>query len=144
MAPEIVCNKGYSFSVDWWALGVLFYELLTGYTPFPVDENTKQNSFKQIKNAKIPMLDSISKDAKSLIRGLLEKDPLKRLGKFLSPGFTLLIAIYVQNSTVLLSIHKLTIYFYYLNCYFLLQDLAEKMLNKSKHTHFSMELIGKK
>lgn len=80
MAPEIVCDEGYSFSVDWWALGVLSYELLTGYSPFPVDENTKPNRFQRIKNASYRMLDFISKDAKSLIRGLLEKNPSKRLG----------------------------------------------------------------
>lgn len=89
MAPEMACENGYSFSVDWWALGVLSYELLTGYTPFPVDENTKQNTFQQIKNAKCPTLDFISNDAKSLIGGLLEENPLKRLGKFLPPDITL-------------------------------------------------------
>lgn len=34
MAPEIIQKQGYSWGVDWWALGILLHELLTGYTPF--------------------------------------------------------------------------------------------------------------
>ena len=34
MAPEILDDKGYSFQVDWWTLGVLVYELIFGFTPF--------------------------------------------------------------------------------------------------------------
>ena len=34
LAPEMVENKGHDFSVDWWALGILIYELMIGVTPF--------------------------------------------------------------------------------------------------------------
>ena len=34
IAPEIILNKGYTMSVDWWALGVLVYEMVVGYPPF--------------------------------------------------------------------------------------------------------------
>ena len=34
MAPEIVLNRGYDISVDWWALGVLLFECLAGHSPF--------------------------------------------------------------------------------------------------------------
>ncbi len=34
MAPEILSRKGYNFQVDWWALGVVLYELLIGINPF--------------------------------------------------------------------------------------------------------------
>ena len=38
LAPEVIKGKGYSFEVDWWALGVLIFEMLAGYPPF-YDEN---------------------------------------------------------------------------------------------------------
>lgn len=34
MAPEILNHQPYDFAVDWWALGVLAYELVVGFTPF--------------------------------------------------------------------------------------------------------------
>ena len=38
LAPEIIQSKGHGKSVDWWALGILVYEMLAGYPPF-YDEN---------------------------------------------------------------------------------------------------------
>lgn len=34
MAPEILFKSGYDYSVDWWSLGVVIFEMLTGYSPF--------------------------------------------------------------------------------------------------------------
>ena len=34
MAPEIVLGNGYTFAAEYWALGILFFELLTGFAPF--------------------------------------------------------------------------------------------------------------
>lgn len=36
MSPEIVSKKQYSFEVDWWALGILTYEMMVGFPPFLV------------------------------------------------------------------------------------------------------------
>ena len=48
IAPEILRGEDYSFSVDWWALGVLLYEMMAGRSPFDVagqsTENPDQNS----------------------------------------------------------------------------------------------------
>ena len=46
MAPEIVLNKGYCQSADWYALGIMIYELLYGRTPFLAD--TPDQIFKKI------------------------------------------------------------------------------------------------
>eukprot|EP00035_Acanthoeca_spectabilis_P039196 m.59900 g.59900 ORF g.59900 m.59900 type:complete len:512 (-) comp9484_c0_seq1:222-1757(-) len=39
MAPEVITNRGYSFEVDWWAIGVVVYEFRTGVTPFKKSES---------------------------------------------------------------------------------------------------------
>lgn len=36
IAPEILRGDDYRFSVDWWALGVLLYEMLAGHSPFDI------------------------------------------------------------------------------------------------------------
>jgi serine/threonine protein kinase len=38
LAPEVFCGKGYTTAVDWWALGILIYEFLTGHPPFWHDD----------------------------------------------------------------------------------------------------------
>lgn len=42
MAPEMISNMGYSFSVDWWGLGVLLFEMLTGHPPSNVGLQTSE------------------------------------------------------------------------------------------------------
>ena len=70
-------------AVDWWSLGVLTYELLTGASPFTVegDKNTQQDISKRIINAEPLMPDFLSLEVKDFILKLLVKDPRKRLGK---------------------------------------------------------------
>lgn len=51
VAPEILLNKGYDKSVDWWALGILLYEMVHGYTPF-FDKNI-YIMFEKIKSPKV-------------------------------------------------------------------------------------------
>ena len=38
LAPEIISNKGHNLSVDWWALGILIFEMLHGTPPFVADD----------------------------------------------------------------------------------------------------------
>ncbi|XP_028293468.1 ribosomal protein S6 kinase alpha-5 isoform X1 [Gouania willdenowi] len=84
MAPEIVGGgeSGHDMAVDWWSLGVLMYELLTGGSPFTVDgnENTHTDIAKRISKKDPPFPKDMGTLAKDLIQRLLIKDPKKRLG----------------------------------------------------------------
>ncbi|KAJ3612730.1 hypothetical protein NHX12_018988, partial [Muraenolepis orangiensis] len=88
MAPEIVEGgaAGHDKAVDWWSLGVLMYELLTGGSPFTVDgdENSHTDIAKRILKKDPPFPKDMGPLAKDLIQGLLMKDPQKRLGS--GPG----------------------------------------------------------
>lgn len=84
LAPEIIKDEGHSFTVDWWTLGILIYELATGRTPF-LHKNTHQTT-KLIKSGRIIFPDPdkhkiyMSKEMQDLIVKLLNKNPKKRLG----------------------------------------------------------------
>lgn len=78
LAPEIILNQEYSFPIDWWALGIIFYEMLIGYTPFYSPNRNKV--FKSITEDEVPLTDDLDPLAASLIVGLLVKDPSKRFG----------------------------------------------------------------
>lgn len=79
LAPEIIQSKGHNKAVDWWALGILIYEMLAGYPPF-FDENPFA-IYEKILMRKVewprPSLDATAKD---LLNKLLAKDRTKRFG----------------------------------------------------------------
>ncbi len=78
LAPEIIQSKGQTFSVDWWALGVLVFEMLAGYPPFS-DENIF-GIYEKILGGKIDWPRHIEPNAKDLIKRLLVLERTKRLG----------------------------------------------------------------
>eukprot|EP00644_Phytophthora_capsici_P009168 jgi/Phyca11/504237/fgenesh2_kg.PHYCAscaffold_6_\ len=78
LAPEIIQSKGHGKSVDWWALGVLIYEMLAGYPPF-YDENPF-GIYQKILDGKVDFPKHIDSKAKDLIKKLLSQDRTKRLG----------------------------------------------------------------
>uniref|UniRef100_A0A126X3R1 non-specific serine/threonine protein kinase n=1 Tax=Dendrolycopodium obscurum TaxID=62333 RepID=A0A126X3R1_DENOS len=80
IAPEIINGAGHSSAVDWWALGILIYEMLYGYTPFRGKNRHKTFSNVLHKELLFPSSIPVSLATKHLIRGLLQKDPAKRLG----------------------------------------------------------------
>ncbi|WVQ75985.1 hypothetical protein IAR50_005621 [Cryptococcus sp. DSM 104548] len=78
LAPELLSGHGYTKCVDWWTLGVLLYEMLTGLPPF-YDENTNE-MYRKILTDPLRFPDSVRSEARSLLTGLLNRDPLHRLG----------------------------------------------------------------
>ncbi|KAI8804110.1 kinase-like domain-containing protein [Cladochytrium replicatum] len=78
MAPEILLEKPYTRAVDWWALGVLIYEMLLGQSPFRGDD--EDEIFEAILKDEILYPVNMAKDAVTLLQKLLTKDPAKRLG----------------------------------------------------------------
>nr|AML76389.1 putative LOV domain-containing protein [Muntingia calabura] len=80
IAPEIITAAGHTSAVDWWALGILLYEMLYGYTPFR--GKTRQKTFANIlqKDLKFPGSIPASLHAKQLMYRLLHRDPKNRLG----------------------------------------------------------------
>merc|ERR1711990_463026 len=78
LAPEIIQSKGHGKAVDWWALGVLNYEMLAGYPPF-YDENPF-GIYQKILAGKIDFPRHFDVHAKDLIKKLLTADRTKRIG----------------------------------------------------------------
>ncbi|OWZ29198.1 protein kinase A [Cryptococcus neoformans AD2-60a] len=78
LAPEIVLSQGHGKAVDWWALGILGFEMLAGYPPFFDDHPL--GIYEKILRGDIAFPSHIDPFAKDLIRGLLTADRSKRLG----------------------------------------------------------------
>ena len=79
MAPEVLLGIGQKYEVDWWCLGILIYQMVYGFTPFYDDYIDK--IYQKILYTN-PIFDSnikINYNLKMLIKGLLNKDPTKRI-----------------------------------------------------------------
>lgn len=104
IAPEILRGEDYGFSVDWWALGVLMYEMLCGRSPFDISgienadhaqnfcqsrkrrstrsslQTTEDFLFQAILEKAIRIPRSLTVKAASVLKGFLNKNPAERLG----------------------------------------------------------------
>ena len=77
MAPELIQKKGHTSAVDWWSLGVFLYEMVSGLPPFYTQNVTEMYDLILNKPLKYPSF--FSADLRSLLSGLLERDPSKRI-----------------------------------------------------------------
>ncbi|OQR78656.1 cGMP-dependent protein kinase [Tropilaelaps mercedesae] len=80
VAPEVILNRGHDISADYWSLGVLMFELLTGAPPFTDSEFMKTYNIilKGIDAIEFPRC--ISRNAQALIKKLCRDNPNERLG----------------------------------------------------------------
>ncbi|PKI47661.1 hypothetical protein CRG98_031947 [Punica granatum] len=85
LAPELVSGAGHGNGVDWWAFGVLIYELLYGTTPFK--GGNKEGTLRNIASSEQVRFPAAAEkeeegmaEARDLIEKLLVKDPRRRLG----------------------------------------------------------------
>lgn len=78
MAPEILLARGHGKAADWWSVGILLYEMLTGQPPFT--HRNRQKLQEKIVRDRIKLPSYLSSEAHSLLKGLLQKDPFKRFG----------------------------------------------------------------
>ncbi|XP_014876726.1 protein kinase C eta type isoform X1 [Poecilia latipinna] len=84
IAPEILQEMMYGPSVDWWALGVLLYEMLSGHAPFEAEN--EDDLFESILNEDIVYASWLSKEAVNILKAFLTKNPARRLGCVPSEG----------------------------------------------------------
>jgi len=78
LAPEILQNVGHGKAVDWWSLGTLIFEMLTGLPPFY--SRNLNHMYDKILRAELRCPTYLPSDVTALIQGLLIRDPIKRLG----------------------------------------------------------------
>ncbi|XP_055340112.1 RAC-gamma serine/threonine-protein kinase-like [Paramacrobiotus metropolitanus] len=78
LAPEVLDDVDYGRAVDWWALGVVLYEMLCGRLPF--HHRSHDVLFDMIVLYDVRYPKTLSREARSLLSGLLNKKPAKRLG----------------------------------------------------------------
>ena len=82
LAPEILQGIGHGKAVDWWSLGTLVFEMLTGLPPFY--SRNINTMYEKILKAELRCPQYLGPEVTSLIQHLLVRDPLRRLGS--GPG----------------------------------------------------------
>ena len=79
LAPEVLLKKGYDKTVDWWSLGCVLYEMLSGRLPFAIKRGMKLSTRIYERGVEFPQ--NLTNEAVDLIKKLLIVDPQKRLGQ---------------------------------------------------------------
>jgi len=78
LPPEVVKRLEYGTAADWWSLGALLHEMLTGWPPFFSQDRTEL--FRRIAGEELALPEGLTVEAADLLRCLLNKDPRARLG----------------------------------------------------------------
>ena len=82
LAPEVLMSMGHDRGVDWWTLGCLIYEMLVGVPPFDNANDKPLELYTRIlsDDYAIPFPRDVSKNARSLVKRLCDREITKRLG----------------------------------------------------------------
>lgn len=80
LAPEIVDRKGHGLAVDWWSVGCIIYEMLTGQPPFILQNGNKEELFENIRKCNIRLPENITPQCRDLLQRIFVADPERRLG----------------------------------------------------------------
>lgn len=80
IAPEIIQNKGYGQSVDWWSYGILLFEMSAGFSPFSDGNPSQMEMLDKICTGVFKMPSSFGINLKNLLHNLLQSDLSKRYG----------------------------------------------------------------
>ena len=78
LPPEILDKHGHGLASDWWSMGMVLFEMLTGLPPWYTTD--RQKLFERIRRAELNFPSSVSRVAQSLIARLLHRSPSQRLG----------------------------------------------------------------
>jgi len=79
LAPEVVKGQDYNKAVDWWSLGILIFEMMTGLPPFYSRSGTEEAMYERIVTEDVHLPDTFSNEAKDLVLKLLDRNPETRL-----------------------------------------------------------------
>lgn len=77
LAPEIIQGKDYTKAIDWWSVGTLIFEMLTGLPPFYSDD--EENMYRKIMTGELTFPPGLSNEVKDIVSKFLIRDPEKRL-----------------------------------------------------------------
>jgi serum/glucocorticoid-regulated kinase 2 len=85
IAPEVIMGKDYDYTVDWWSIGILTYEMIVGCPPFYDASNENSTMYRKICKQPVWFPDAkygikLSEPCQNFIKRLLDKNPKARLG----------------------------------------------------------------
>jgi serine/threonine protein kinase len=80
LPPEVILNRGHNWAADHWSMGILAYEMCEGETPFFSPRMEQMELFRAIVRCEWLVPNGISKDYASFLKGLIVKQPARRLG----------------------------------------------------------------